>query len=73
VLAAAEPGAFEAFPLRKGGDKGFAPSTFFPDGHAEFDDGRGWRGWTQWGRDGRIDSDLQFYFRIEGKKRRGLQ
>lgn len=62
VLAAPEAGAFEAFPLRKGADKGFASSTQFPEGHAEFNAGSGWNGWEQWGKANRLDSDLQFYF-----------
>jgi hypothetical protein len=65
VLAAAEAGAFEAFPLRKGADKGFAATTWFGDGNAEFKTGRAWEGWSQWGQYGRRDSDLQFYFVLE--------
>jgi hypothetical protein len=63
VLSAPAGARFEAFPMRKGSDKGFGDATLFPDGHAEFSDGGGWAGWEQWGRKGRTDADLQFYFR----------
>jgi len=64
VLFAPASTRFEAFPMRKGSDKGFSDATVFPDGHAEFNDGRGWSGWEQWGRKGRTDADLQFFFRV---------
>jgi len=64
VLSAAPEARFEAFPLRKGADKGFTAASLFADGHAEFNDGKGWQGWEQWGQARRIDSDLQFYFRM---------
>ncbi len=67
VLASAQAGSFEAFPLRKGLDKGFTGATVFPDGHAEFNDGGGWKGWEQWGKGNRLDSDLQFYFELSGE------
>ena len=56
------PARFEAFPMRKGSDKGFREATLFGDGHAEFNDGHGWAGWEQWGKRGLGNSDLQFYF-----------
>lgn len=65
VLTADEAGAFEAFPLRKGKDKGFTPATFFGDGYAEFKTGKAWEGWAQWGKGERSDSDLQFYLVLE--------
>ena len=55
-------GRFEAFPMRKGTDKGFSDATLFGDGHAEFTDGSGWAGWEQWGKQGLTNSDLQFFF-----------
>ena len=64
VLAAPASARYEAFPLRKGSDKGFTGAALFTDGHAQFDPGTGWRGWTQWGRQDRPDADLQFYFRL---------
>jgi len=67
VLAARGDGRFEAFPMRKGSDKGFTAATVFGDGHAEFNDGEGWKGWTQWGQPNRKDSDLQFYFKVSKK------
>jgi hypothetical protein len=62
VLTCPGPGAYEAFPMRKGTDKGFSDATLFGDGHAEFDDGHGWAGWEQWGKKGLTNADLQFYF-----------
>lgn len=63
VLSAPVGAKFEAFPMRKGSDKGFSDATLFPDGHAEFNDGKGWTGWEQWGKRGLTNADLQFYFR----------
>jgi len=55
---------YSAYPLRKGLDKGFASSTVFPDGHAQFTatGASGWAGWDMWGTPGLKDSDLQFAF-----------
>jgi hypothetical protein len=64
VLTASGAAAFEAFPMRKGTDKGFRSATLFADGHAECSDGSGWTGWEQWGKGGRTDADLQFYFAV---------
>ena len=64
VLTAPSGTRYEAFPMRKGSDKGFSAATLFPDGHAEYSDGSAWRGWDQWGKGGRTDADLQFYFRL---------
>jgi len=44
--------------------QGFTAATLFADGHAEFNDGEGWKGWEQWGQKNRLDSDLQFYFNL---------
>jgi hypothetical protein len=65
VLSATGKGSFEAFPMRKGTDKGFSDATLFADGHAEYSDGSGWAGWEQWGKGGLTNSDLQFYFRLQ--------
>jgi hypothetical protein len=62
VLSCPAGGRYEAFPMRKGTDKGFSDATLFADGHAECDSGSGWTGWTQWGQSGLTNSDLQFYF-----------
>ena len=62
VLTCSGPGRYEAFPMRKGSDKGFSDATLFGDGHAEYNDGHGWVGWEQWGQRGLTNSDLQFYF-----------
>jgi len=65
VLSAPPGTTYEVFPMRKGTDKGFSEATLFPDGHAEFNLGDGWRGWEQWGVHNRADADLQFYFTIK--------
>lgn len=62
VLNCPGAGQYEAFPMRKGTDKGFSDATLFGDGHAEFNDGHGWAGWEQWGKKGLTNADLQFYF-----------
>jgi hypothetical protein len=64
VLSAPAAAQYEAFPMRKGTDKGFSDATLFADGHAEFSDGGGWAGWEQWGKANRTDADLQFFFRL---------
>jgi Putative Ig domain/IPT/TIG domain len=55
---------YQAFPIRKGSNYGFQPTTYFPDGHAEFEQNGSWAGWTQWGAPNRTDGDLQFYFSV---------
>jgi hypothetical protein len=62
VLSAPAGARYEAFPMRKGTDKGFSDATLFADGHAEFSAGGGWEGWEQWGKRGLSNSDLQFLF-----------
>jgi len=64
VLGAPVNGQYEAFPMRKGTDKGFSDATLFADGHAEFSDGGGWAGWEQRGKGGLTNSDLQFFFSL---------
>ena len=66
VLSAPAGTRYEAFPMRKGTDKGFSDTTLFADGHAEFNDGGGWAGWEQWGKGGLTNSDLQFFFSLAG-------
>jgi len=55
---------YQAFPIRKGADYGFQATTYFPDGHAEFEQNGSWAGWTEWGTPNRTDGDLQFYFSL---------
>jgi hypothetical protein len=64
VLEATATSIYEAFPIRKGSFYGFQPTTFFPDGYAEFELLASWHGWSQWGATNRIDGDLQFYFSV---------
>jgi len=63
VLTAPAQARYEAFPMRKGSDKGFSDATLFPDGHAEFSSGGAWAGWEQWGKRGLVNADLQFYLK----------
>jgi hypothetical protein len=63
-LEASAPSLYQAFPIRKGVNYGFQPTTYFPDGHAEFEQSGSWAGWTQWGTPNRTDGDLQFYFTV---------
>ena len=70
VLTAPAQAGYEAFPMRKGSDKGFSDATLFPDGHAEYSDGGGWAGWEQWGKRGLTNADLQFFFRLNENCRR---
>ena len=65
ALSAPSGTRFEAYPMRKGTDKGFSDATLFPDGHAEFNSGSGWSGWEQWGKAGLTNADLQFFFRLQ--------
>ncbi len=62
VLETPAASMYKVFPIRKGGDYGFAESTFYHDGSAEMKEGADWTGWTQWGVSDRHDGDLQFYF-----------
>jgi len=52
--------AYEAYPIRKGTEFGFDPSTVFEGGYAQFSEGDSWIGWDQWGARDRRDGDLQF-------------
>lgn len=65
--------AYQLFPIRKGSAYGFASTTYFSDGYAEFkQSGGSWSGWTQWGVTNRTDSDLQFYFMLSGATSQSL-
>jgi len=48
--------------LEKGNSRGYRSTTYFADGHAEFNTGTGWQGWDLWGLVNYRDTDLQFYF-----------
>jgi putative Ig domain-containing protein len=63
-IQASSTSTYEAFPIRKGLAYGFQNTTYFPDGHAEFEQNGSWTGWIQWGVANRTDGDLQFYFSI---------
>jgi len=62
VFEASSTSLYETFPIRKGYAYGFKATTYFPYGHAEFNQNGTWVGWTQWGVTNRTDGDLQFYF-----------
>jgi hypothetical protein len=66
TASAASTGAYDAFPLRKGSEYGFAPDTYYNGGYAQFNDGSGWVGWDQWGGHDLHDSDLQFALDLGG-------
>jgi hypothetical protein len=61
-LEASSRTTYQVFPIRKGSAYGFANTTYFPEGYAQFKSGSSWVGWTQWGVTNRTDADLQFYF-----------
>lgn len=62
VLESPSTSVYQTFPIRKGSYYGFAKTTYFADGSAQFLQGGTWVGWTQWAVTNRTDSDLQFYF-----------
>jgi hypothetical protein len=64
VLSTPADTQYSAFPMRKGGDKGFSNLTYFPDGYAQFTTAgtNGWQGWDMWGTSNLTFSDLQFMF-----------
>jgi len=64
VLSSPADTSYSAFPMRKGQDKGYANSTVFADGHAQFTTtgAAGWQGWDMWGTPNLTFSDLQFAF-----------
>jgi len=65
VLEAPSSSVYQAYPIRKGSAYQLKPTSFFPDGYAQFTtDGSSWAGWTQWGVTNRSDGDLQFYFTV---------
>jgi hypothetical protein len=60
TLSASGGSSYEAFPVRKGTSYGFARTTIFDAGYAQFNAGGGWVGWDQWGGHDERNSDLQF-------------
>ena len=65
VLTAPANDAYSAVALQKASVAyGFSPATGFVDGHAEADQGGGWRGWEVAGNSQRTDGDLQFFFTV---------
>jgi hypothetical protein len=65
VLQSSSSSVYQAYPIRKGNSYGFADTTYFSDGYAQFTQGSSWAGWTQWGTTNRTDGDLQFYFVLQ--------
>jgi len=62
VLSTAAGTTYSIFAIRKGSSYGFAPSTYFADGHAQFTAGSSWTDFEAWGTPS-PEGDLQFYFR----------
>jgi hypothetical protein len=64
ALSSAADTQYQAFPIRKGTDKGFSNYTLFPDGYAQATStgDAGWTGWDMWGPPNLKTADLQFMF-----------
>ncbi len=62
VLSAPEDTTYGVFVLRKGVDYGYAPSTWFADGSAQYNPGSGWVAFDPGWRGPLDQGDLQFYF-----------
>lgn len=62
VLSAPSDSVYKTHTLYKGMNSGYKPTTYFGDGHAQFNDGTGWKKWDAWGVQNRVDNDLQFFF-----------
>ena len=64
TLASPADTQYQAYPMRKGLDKGFAASTCFSNGYAQFTTtgSGGWAGWDMWGTPDLTTGDLQFRF-----------
>jgi hypothetical protein len=64
VLSTAADTSYSVFAVRKGTSYGFAPSTVFADGHAQYTtNGTTWGAFTQDGGGALDQGDLQFCFR----------
>jgi hypothetical protein len=66
TASASSNSAYEAFPIRKGTEFGFARALMYGNGYAQFNAGNGWVGWDQWGGHDRRNSDLQFALDVAG-------
>lgn len=68
VLSSPDTSAYKIFPIRKGVEYDFQPSTYFSDGYAQYTpDGSTWHLWPFWGyghETGDTEADLQFYFTL---------
>ena len=61
VLSAGPETSYRVHGIRKGVDYGFAPPTYFSDGHAQSDDGTGWKAFDPGWRGPLDQADLQFF------------
>ncbi|MBK9796367.1 MAG: hypothetical protein IPP58_07695 [Holophagaceae bacterium] len=65
VMSAPSDSVYTTHSLYKGMNSGYKPTTYFGDGHAEFNNGSGWKRWDAWGVQNRLDNDLQFFFELQ--------
>ncbi len=65
VLSAPADSVYTTHSLYKGMNSGYKSTTYFGDGHAEFNNGSGWKRWDAWGIQNRLDNDLQFFFQTQ--------
>jgi hypothetical protein len=63
VLSSAADTSYSIFVIREGSSYGFAPTTYFGDGVAEYNPGSGWVAFDPGWRGPLDEGDLQFYFR----------
>lgn len=63
VLSTGAASTYAIFTVREGAAYGYAPTTVFSDGRAEYDDGSGWVAFHPTWRGPLDESDLQFYLR----------
>lgn len=62
VLSTTCDTVYSIFVIRKGSSWGFAPTTYFSYGHAQYTTGSSWGPFTQDGGGALDQADLQFYF-----------
>jgi hypothetical protein len=62
VLSTSSDAVYSIFVIRKGSAWGFAPTTYFSYGHAQYTTGSGWGPFTADGNRAIDQADLQFYF-----------
>jgi len=65
VMSAPSDSVYTTHSLYKGMNSGYKSTTYFGDGHAEFNNGSGWKRWDAWGVQNRLDNDLQFFFELQ--------